>query len=147
LNYNGKVNNGTLTIINRRGFDNDLRFFEGREVSITITERKKKRSLSQNAYIHAILIPLFREALNNVGFDEIRTDEQCKDLMKALFLQTEYTNKETGEVIKSFKNTSELSTFEMTEFTENAIKYALDNMNFRIPLPNEQSQLFEDATT
>lgn len=103
--------------------------------------------MPQNAYIHAILIPLFKEALNNVGFDEIRTIEQCKDLMKALFLQTEYVNKETGEVIKSFKNTSELSTFEMTEFIEKAVKYAWENMNFRIPLPNEQAILFEDATT
>ena len=144
MNYNGKVNNATLTITNRRGFNNDLRQFEGEEVTISICKRKKKRSLPQNAYIHAILIPLFKEALNNVGFDEIRTTDQCKDLMKALFLQTDYVNRDTGEVIKSFKNTSELSTFEMTEFIEAAIKYAWDNMNFKIPLPNEQAQIFNE---
>lgn len=142
MTYYGQVKNGTLTIKNRRGFNNDLRHFEGCDVEIKVSEKKRKRSLSQNAYIHAVLIPELKNAFNSVGFDDIRTNEQCKDIMKCLFLRTQYVNPTNGEVIESFKNTSELTTFEMSELVEKVIKYAWDNMNYKIFAPNEQGGFF-----
>jgi 3-isopropylmalate dehydratase small subunit len=140
--YFGQVTNGVLKIFGRKNFDKELLEFEGKHVEIKIERKKKKRSGSQNAYLHGVLIPEFRKALNEVGYDEIRTNEQAKDLIKALFLQCDVINEKTGEVLKTFKNTSELSTTEIMTLVDDVINYAAKNLNYTIYLPNEQSEFF-----
>ena len=140
--YYGKVTNGVLKITNRKQFDFELKQFEGKEISIEIKKKKRNRSNQQNKFLHGCLIPEFRKALNEVGFNEVNTNEKCKDLLKALFLQYEIVNDSTGEVITTFKNTSELSTMEFMEFVDKAIDYAKQNLNYTIYPPNEQSEIF-----
>lgn len=138
----GVVKNGQLQIKGRKQFDFQLNQFESKEVEIVVKRKRIRRSGQQNNYIHAVLIPEFKAALNEVGFDEIRTNEQCKELMKGLFLQHEIVNEKSGEVLKTYKNTSELTTTEMMNFIDGAVKYALENMNYRIALPNKQTEIF-----
>ena len=116
---------------------------EGKYVRITITQGKK-RSLEQNSYIHGILIPEFKKALNECGWDDIRTLQQCKDYMKKEFLTYSIINTQTGEYKDMIKNTSDLTTSEMTDFINTAIKYAQENMNYRIYAPNEQSEFINE---
>lgn len=96
------------------------------------------RSLPQNAYLHGILIPEFRKALNSVGYDEVKTDMQAKLIMKSMFLSVETANHQTGELIKYIRNTRDLTKEELNILIEEVIKFAAENMNYQIPFPNEQ---------
>lgn len=100
-----------------------------------------KRSLPQNSYLHGVLIPCFREALNGVGYDEVRTDEQAKEIIKQMFLKVQVTNEETGEVLEYVKNTSELTKFETSELYEAVWKFSAEHLNYIIPSPQEQLSL------
>ena len=113
---------------------------EGEVVNIEISVFKK-RSLSQNAYIHGVLIPEFKKAMNECGWDEIRTDQDAKDWMKKEFLSYSIINKKTGEYSNLIKDTSACTTGEMTEFINVAIKFAQENMNYTIYAPNEQAEI------
>lgn len=95
-----------------------------------------------NAYLHGVLIPEFRKALNSVGYDEVKNDAQAKLIMKSMFLTDTITNKETGEVITYVKDTHELTTIEMSTLFDEVIKFAADEMSYVIPYPNEQLQFF-----
>lgn len=106
-------------------------------------ENRNKRTLPMNAYLHAVLIPEFRKALNSVGYDEVKNDDQAKRVMKSMFLTDNITNKETGEVIQFIKDTHELTTIEMSSLFDEVIKFAAENMNYEIPYPNEQLQIFD----
>lgn len=97
-----------------------------------------QRSLAQNAYIHALLIPEFRKALVSVGYDEVKTDDQAKQIMKSMFLTAEIPNKETGEMIKYVRRTRNLSKGELNELIETVIKFCAEHMNYIIPYPSEQ---------
>lgn len=97
-----------------------------------------QRSLAQNAYIHCLLIPEFRKALVSVGYDELRTDDQAKQIMKSMFLTAEIPNKETGEMIKYVRRTRDLSKGELNELIEAVIKFCAEHMNYIIPYPSEQ---------
>lgn len=97
-----------------------------------------KRSLAQNAYLHGILIPEFRNALVSVGYDEVKTDSQAKQIMKSMFLSAETVNKETGEMIKYVRKTSDLTKEELNILIDEVIKFAAEHMNYQIPFPNEQ---------
>lgn len=104
-------------------------------------DNSKKRTCQQNRYLHAVLIPEFRKALNGVGYDEVRTDEQAKLLMKSMFLTREIVSKETGEMLKYVEDTHNLTTFQLNELIEAVIKFAAENMNYQIPFPNEQLEM------
>jgi hypothetical protein len=100
-------------------------------------ERISKRSLPQNAYLHGILIPEFRKALNSVGYN-IRTDDQAKEVLKATFLKDKIVNEETGEVLEYIKPTSGLTKEELNILIEEVIRFCAENMSYEIPYPNEQ---------
>jgi|SRR5688572_30085023 len=100
--------------------------------------RINKRSNGQNKYLHGLLIPEFRKALNSVGYDEVKTDVQAKLILKSLFLTDEIFSKDNGEVIKYVKDTSSLSKEEMTILIDDVIKFAAENMNYQIAYPSEQ---------
>jgi hypothetical protein len=118
-----------------------IKLFEDGEYTIEIKKYKKPRSLQQNRYLHAVLIPCFREALNEVGYDEVRTDEQAKLLMKSMFLRRSTVNKETGEVLEYIQDTSALNTFEMATLYEDVWKFASEHLNYVIPSPNSQAAI------
>lgn len=103
-----------------------------------------KRTLPMNSYLHGVLIPEFRNALNSVGYNEVRNDEQAKEIMKAMFLKTRVVNEQTGEVIEYTKKTSDLTTLEMSALFDEVIRFAAENMNYGIAYPNEQLEVFKD---
>lgn len=100
-----------------------------------------KRTPPMNAYLHGVLIPEFRKALNGVGYDEVKTDEQAKRILKSMFLTRQVTNKETGEMIEYVADTSDLTKEEMSILYDEVIKFAAENMNHQILYPNEQSMM------
>lgn len=104
-------------------------------------KKLSRRSLPQNSYLHGVLIPEFRKALNSVGYDEVRTDGQAKEIIKAMFLKRSVVNKETGEMLDYVQRTSELSKEHMSILIDEVIKYCAENMNYQIPFPNEQLEI------
>lgn len=98
-------------------------------------DRKNKRSVNQNAYIHAVLFPELAKAFNSVGY-ECNTD-QAKSFAKKQFLTRHIVNKETGEYKEYIEDTHNLSKLEMVEFIDRVIQFAAENMNYGIRYPNE----------
>ena len=143
LNYFGKVENGNLKIKGRKQFDFELQQFEGKEVEITIKKKRNRRSNNLNRYIHGVLFIECLAAFREVGFDEIKTPEQCKEILKAKFLKYNIVNEKSGEVLESYKNTSELTNTECCAFIDDVIKFAAESLNYNIPYPNEQASIFE----
>ena len=125
--------------VNETAFRADLSTFDGLEVIVTIEKKTKKRTVSQNSYLH-VLLRLFADELNKLGNDF--TMLQVKDMMKFKFLTVEVFDKETGEVIgQRVRDTSELTTTELTWFIERVVQYAADMFHFNLPMPNEQMNI------
>lgn len=101
-----------------------------------------RRSNQQNRYLHGVLIPEFRRALNSVGYDEVKDDEQAKEIMKQMFLKRQVVNKDTGEVLEYVQQTRDMTKEENNILIEEVIKFAAENMNYQIPYPNEQVEMF-----
>ena len=136
----GKVDGSKLKISNRYDFEQELAaFFEGKDVIVTVERKTRKRTLSQNDYLHAML-RIFTAELNNLGNTFIM--EQVKDMMKYKFLTVDVVNTETGEALgQRVKDTSELTTTELSEFIEEVIRYAAEFFHIVLPYPNEQMEI------
>lgn len=103
--------------------------------------RKSKRSLQQNAYIHAVCFPLILQGLRDLGWAEMRTVEQAKAYMKRKFLITSLVNEDTGEVIEYVKDTHDLTKEEMGNFIDDMARFCAEDLGFVMPMPNEQLTL------
>lgn len=95
-----------------------------------IKKIRKRRSVSQNAYLHFIF--------SLIASETWETLVNVKKSMKSLFLKQYNTTFNT--VIT--KETSELDTKEMTQFIEKIRVFALDFLNLEIPQP-DNSRLLE----
>lgn len=139
LIYSGIVKETGLHINNRMRFDQEVKNFLGKEVTITVERKRKKRSLSQNAYLHGVVIPMCKDGLNEVGYRF--TLEQTKTKLKEMFAQAEMVNETTGEYLSYIKDTSDMSTSEMMDFVAEIQQWATEFLGVYIPDPNEQLTL------
>lgn len=129
LTYFGKVENGVLKLRNRKQFDEDIKFFEGKDVEITFERKRSKRSDNQNRYWWACMEILGKE----LGYRKDEMHEICK----FMFLKAEKVDEKTGEVFQYLRSSTELNKMEFADMTSNLIQWASEH-GIILPLPNEQ---------
>ena len=100
-----------------------------RKWKVEICEYRKKRSLDQNSYIHAVPFPIFIDYTGN-------SLEEIKAILCGLFIGTEKVTILGEEIERPIKTTSQMNTLEMTKFIE-WMQWFGSTHNLRIPSPNE----------
>lgn len=130
----GKVNGATIN-----------KFYDGLKPGKYELSAKKlnKRSLPQNSYIHAVLIPEFRKALNEVGYGEVKTNEQAKMIMKSMFLTRSVEGAPGSKPVHYVQDTHDLTKEEMGVLIDEVIRFAATEMNYQIPYPGEKLMLWQ----
>lgn len=102
------------------------------------------RSLSQNAYYWSVCVPMVKDGLREMGFDEIRTNDQAHGYLREKFLKQYVHNKNNPEeVIELPGTTTELTTVKFMEYIAEIQKWAAEWLGVVIPDPNSQTQLWE----
>jgi hypothetical protein len=138
---NGKITNGVLSIRYRSLFDKALLSFGDCEVELKISKKFRKRTSPQNRYYWGVIVFMWKPLLTE-SQGVFYSEKDTHEFLKANFNYTELVNKETGEVLRIPKSTTENKTFEMEEFHEICRQKALEFFNVVIPLPNEQLTAF-----
>jgi hypothetical protein len=103
-----------------------------------VIELYSKRTLPQNAWLHSIL-PEVKHALRDAGFDQIKTEEDAKDVIKALFFSKEMSN--GVETIKVVEGTSKQSKINFAEKAEEIIRWASEYLNIDVAPPEKQLEI------
>lgn len=125
-----KVNRNDLS-----NFHKDLEGWEGKHVVVSVEKKKKTRSNQQNKFYWAVVVPIFRQGLRDIG--EIMSIEQTHDLLKFRFLIDEIVNQQTGEIIQRTKSTTELSTTEFMDLIDEIQRWGAEFLGVTIPDPDE----------
>lgn len=97
---------------------------EGKPVDVSIRLHRPQRSLSQNAYLHGVVIPLLAE---HCGYEP----EEMKDALKLKFLRI---HNDTD--LPTVRRTRDLTTAEMAEFVRQCQHLAAE-LGVYIPDPGE----------
>ena len=121
----GEVKNNKLHLENRDYFDNVIKSFNDKKVTLTIEQYKKTRSDNQNRYYWGVIIELLR---NELGY----TADEMHDALRLKFLRVR------GKV-DTIKSTAKLSTVEAEEYYSQIRIWASSELNVQIPEPNEVS--------
>lgn len=136
LKINIVVDGGRVTK-NRSALANALKEFEG-GVTVTLEKKKKTRSNDQNAYYWGVVIGMVRERLRELG--NRVTIEDTHLMLRAKFL-SEPIHLSDGEFVDHIKSTQSLSTIEFMDYILDIRQFCLDNLDIRIPEPNEQTTI------
>lgn len=104
----------------------------------------RKRSIPQNSYYWAVVVPLVRRGLYDIGFDEVQTNDDAHRLLKKQFIRKEFINKKTGEVARITGKSSGLSIPEFNEYIERICKWSAEYLDVVIPSPNQEFAVFEE---
>ena len=112
-----------------------LRTFEGKDVLVAVSERKRPRSLKQNKYWFGVVVRDITLALRELGnnIDEQETHDFLKDdvakLKRAIILPT-------GEVKFTVPSSANLTTAEFTRLIDVSRVWALEELALDIPPPD-----------
>lgn len=132
---------GTLSTGKRSEAYQAIKSFAGKRIRIKIERAFNKRSNSQNAYYWGVIVPILKEALIQIGYNEARNSEWVHDFVKVNFLLDEKPDKD-GVVRKVVRRTSGLSTSEFMDLISDLQQWAAENLGVVIPDPNEQINMF-----
>tara|TARA_R110000868_G_scaffold350640_1_gene611890 strand:+ start:330 stop:776 length:447 start_codon:yes stop_codon:yes gene_type:complete len=136
VSFNSKVLNGKL-VSNRKPLNDFIATFEGKEITITVAKKKKKRSNPQNSFYWGVVVPIVKDGLKGNGI--LANTEQTHELLKNRFLKIDLANEDTGEVLfQSVKSTSELTTSQFMEYLAEIQQFSAEFLGVQIPEPNEQ---------
>ena len=117
-----------------------LGYLIDKKKTFEITEKKPKRTYSQNNYIH-LLFAWF--ALEYGETPEYVKQEIFKKLVNPQIFLTEYVNYKTGEVREAWRSTADLNTKEMTIAIDNFRDYASKEAGIYLPTPDDLISLNE----
>jgi hypothetical protein len=105
-------------------------------------EDKSVRTSNQNRYMH-LMFSMIKDGFRDIGYNEVRTTEDAKYIMKDMFLKY-FIDNGTGGKIAMVKRTRDLTKEEMAVFIEECIQFAAENLNVVIPAPNTQAEMFSE---
>lgn len=105
-------------------------------------DRKDKRTTQQNRYMH-LMFSMIQKGFYDIGYREVKTTEDAKEIMKRMFLSYEIENG-TGGKIKMVRRTRDLTKEQMNEFISECQQFAAENLNVVIPHPNEQVKIWHE---
>lgn len=127
-------------VVNYASWQDFLKELKSKNGSYQVTFKPRKyRTNSQNAYYWAIMVPMIKDGLRDAGYDEIKTNNDAHDVLKALFHKKEIINKITGELITTIPgSTVDMSTSEFKQYMEDIAKWAAQNLSINIPPPGMQ---------
>lgn len=124
-----KVINGEINLENLK---TKLKTLKDGNYEMNIKKSRTIRSINQNNYYHGVVVKELYEY-----FQRVVTVAQIHDILKYKFLANRFENPVTGEIVEQIGTTTKLNTKQMEEYLEQCRKYALEEYNHRIPLPNE----------
>ena len=101
----------------------------------------KKRSPPQNAYYWSVVVPMVKEGLVCMGFNEVKNNDDAHIVMKHLFLKKVIKSQISDEEIIVETSTTDLKPEDFNRYLENIWQWAIQYLNIQIPQPNEQMSL------
>lgn len=125
------TSNAHIELVRHNAIDEIQHLDPGKAWAVEIKEYRKKRSLDQNAYIHAVPLKILAE---HTGYEL----EELKE-----YLCGEFSGWDQREVFGKTKvrpklRTSDMDSQQMTQFIEFLIWFGSDKLGLTIPYPTEE---------
>lgn len=120
---------GKLNLSNPDSFKGELKKLSGKRVYVTVDEEKPTRSNNQNRYYWSVIV---QTLANEIGY----TPDEMHEVLKAKFSQKDIKQIGAEQVVIP-KSTTRQKTDEFETYLESIRRFALLELQIKLPLPNE----------
>lgn len=135
IEFSGIVQNGHLPAPVRTQIANTMQRMEGKRLAIKISEAKRRRSNSQNAYYWGVVIEQVRQLFADSGTDIDK--EECHDFLKQhVGGLKDVVCDPSGARHSILKSSTKLTTRDWEDYMEKIRAWAAQ-FGCQIPFPNE----------
>lgn len=130
-----------LKIVKRNAFLEAIQTLSKGRYRVVIEKIYNKRSTPQNAYLWGVIYPILIRGFQDMGWRDIKTDEQAHSFCKERFLKVDIFNENTGDKWQIINSTTKLTTIEFNEYIEDIKEFGTEFLNIKcFPGPNEEMQ-------
>jgi hypothetical protein len=147
LEYHGTVDEAGNVSLPKRLRKEVSSTFRGKKIKVTFERDRKRHSDPQRGYYFAVIISAFVDIFNNAGWEAQQGNKHHIDQVHR-FLTNRFLDNGPevitahGEVVKMPPSIRYCSTLEMENYFDDVRKWAAEDFNYVIPLPNEQLEFF-----
>lgn len=133
--FRGRIEQRKICLEQRDGFAALIARLEGNEIDLILRKHRNVRSLSQNAYYWAVVIPVLAE---HCGYE----DEEMHKALQWRFLQKhadqtgEFETQGTWVKLPTVRSTADLDTAEFTDYIER-VRTLAAQMGCVVPSPGQ----------
>ena len=120
--FQGNVENGKFTLVNKELFQEYLSTLSGR-VEMIVKKTSRGRSNNQNRYYWGVVITILGDEL---GY----TRDEMHNALKWKFLRSE------KKMLPTTRSTTDLTTKEFEDYTETVRRWAASDLGIQIPQHN-----------
>ncbi len=106
-----------------------------KKATIELIEKKPKRTIRQNRYLHLILGWFAYEYGDSIEYVK---QEIFKKIVNPVIFKTEFVNKKTGEIRDDYRSSASLDTRELTMAIEKFRDYSALEAGIYLPSPDER---------
>lgn len=131
-------------IVNGKMFRDECNKLAPGRYRLTVEKMRKNKSLPQLGYYYACVLPLFMQHLIDAGY-EFTTIEQVDAFAKSRFASQPIINKHTGEIIEVPGLKREMTTVQMSTFTNAIRDWDAEYLGGYIPEPEQQTEMQYDT--
>jgi hypothetical protein len=137
----GHIEKGVLKIHQKERFRRMISEFGDTRVMVIVKKLYKQRSNEENKYYWGCIIEYARQCINNAWGRDI-SKEMAHDIL-VINCNYEEVHNEDGQILRLPLETHNLSTVDYEKFLEKCRQWIYEYFEVHVPLPNEQSDIFE----
>ena len=141
IKYIAIAEGGKFRIVNDKLFREELARLPGGRYEIVIRKKRHMKSQPQLGYYYSCVLPHFHRAAIDAGW-EFANIEELDNYLKSMFASKDIINKHTAEILTIPGLKRDMTTTEMMLFVDAIKEYALEFLNYRIPDPEQQTEIF-----
>jgi len=133
------IEDGLLKLRNSKEATKFCQSLNCAEFTVTFEKKKAIRSLEQNAYYHAVVVPIVRQVLVDLGnnVDLVMAHE----FIKSEFNSLPIVNEKNGVMMNIPQSTTELTKSAFSEMVAKIQIWCMEWGNVYLPDPNEQIEI------
>jgi len=125
--HTGKVEQGKLILFNHQKYLAQVLKLEGKEIELTVRQKKKQRSNDANRYYWGVIVEIISE---HIGYDREETHFNLK-----LKFASQPDAEKDGMV--RAKSTADMDTKEFSQYCDSIKRWAAEFLGVYIPDPGE----------
>ena len=132
---------GKFRIVNDKLFREELSRLDNGRYDIIIQKHKRHKSNPQLGYLFGAVYPMFLQAAIDFGWEDFTSVDDVDVWCKSMFAGKEIINRQTGQIITVPGLKRDMTTLDMSAYTNQVRDYAAENFNTYIPEPGTQIEM------